>query len=189
MTAYDLPQFVAELRAITASETDERRIVQQVAPLAGRLAGNPHWVKPEYYECCPDQGFGVHLLHEDDDHRNAVFVVSWLPQRGIKPHNHNTWAVVAGIDGAETETLWRRKDDRTRAGHAELEACGRGVVHAGDLSCLLSDDIHSVWNDGDRTSISLHVYGRHLNYTGRSQFDPDSNREDRLVVKVEDRGD
>ena len=185
MTAYDLPQFIADLQDIAASETDEKRIVMRVAPLAKRLADDPHWVKPDYYECCPDQGFGVHLLHEDEDHRNAIFVVSWLPNRGIKPHNHNTWAVVAGIAGAESETLWRRTDDGTRPGHAELERCGGGTVHPGDLSCLLSDDIHSVWNDSDRTSISLHVYGRHLNYTGRSQFDPDAKREDRLLVKVD----
>ncbi|MGE4221614.1 MAG: hypothetical protein AB7G39_19385 [Alphaproteobacteria bacterium] len=186
MTAYDLPQFVAELRAITASETDEKQIVQRVAPLAKRLADDPHWVKPEYYDCCPDQGFGVHLLHEDDDHRNAVFVISWLPKHGIKPHNHNTWAVVAGIDGTESEIVWRRKDDRSRPGFADLEPCGKGTVGAGGLACLLSDDIHSVRNEGETTSISLHVYGRHLNYTGRSQFDPDARREDKLVVKVED---
>ena len=186
MTAYDLPQFVAELRAITASETDEKRIVQRVAPLAKRLVDDPHWVKPEYYECCPDQGFGVHLLHEDEDHHNAIFVIAWLPKHGIKPHNHNTWAVVAGIDGTESETLWHRKDDRMRMGYADIEACGSGLVGAGNLSCLLSDDIHSVRNEGDRTAISLHVYGRHLNYTGRSQFDPDAKREDKLVVKVED---
>ena len=40
-TAYSLAQFVTALRRITASVTDERDILRQVAPLAERLAANP----------------------------------------------------------------------------------------------------------------------------------------------------
>ena len=38
---------------------------------------------------------------------------------------------------------------------------------------LTPDIIHSVRNDGKAISVSLHVYGRNINFTGRSQFDPD----------------
>ena len=36
---------------------------------------------------------------------------------------------------------------------------------------FLPDDIHGVRNDGDVPSLSLHVYGRSLSKTNRSEFD------------------
>jgi predicted metal-dependent enzyme (double-stranded beta helix superfamily) len=48
-----------------------------------------------------------------------------------------------------------------------------------------SGAIHSVWNDGDRISVSLHIYGRHVNHTRRSRYDPETGTETpyRLVTK------
>ena len=57
---------------------------------------------------------------------------------------------------------------------------------AGGSSACLPDDIHSVWNVGDEISLSLHTYGRHINHTGRSEFDPEARAERPFVVKVED---
>jgi hypothetical protein len=34
--------------------------------------------------------------------------------------------------------------------------------------------------------MSLHTYGRHINFTGRSEFDPEGKREKPYIVKVED---
>jgi hypothetical protein len=50
---------------------------------------------------------------------------------------------------------------------------------------FLPDSIHSVLNETDRVTVSLHVYGRHLNYTGRSQFDPERKTETPFVLKFE----
>ena len=37
--------------------------------------------------------------------------------------------------------------------------------------------IHSVRNDSDTVAVSLHIYGRHVNHTQRSQFDPATRSE------------
>ena len=50
---------------------------------------------------------------------------------------------------------------------------------------FLPDDIHSVVNETDQVTVSLHVYGKHLNYTGRSQFDPEQNTESPFIVKAQ----
>jgi len=42
-----------------------------------------------------------------------------------------------------------------------------------------------VINPGDQTTLSLHVYGVHLNHSGRSLFDPDANTEEKLILKVQ----
>ena len=44
--------------------------------------------------------------------------------------------------------------------------------------------IHSVWNDTDDVTVSLHVYGLHVNHTQRSQFDPATRTETPYKVKV-----
>jgi predicted metal-dependent enzyme (double-stranded beta helix superfamily) len=165
-SSYSLDQYVRDLRTITAKETDPVRITDRVAPLAKKFAQTPGWLRPEYRECDAEQGFGVHLLHEEPNHDLAVFVISWLPNRGTTPHNHKTWAVVVGIEGQEQEINYDRRDDGTARCYPE--------------------HIHSVWNVGKDISMSLHTYGRHINYTGRSEFDLEQKREKPYVIKVAD---
>jgi predicted metal-dependent enzyme (double-stranded beta helix superfamily) len=127
-TAYNLEQYVGDLRRITAPETDPVRITNLVAPLAKRLAQAPAWLHPEYRECDAEQGFSVHLLHEGPNHDLAVFLISWLPKRGTTPHNHKTWVVVVGIEGREQEINYERVDDGTIAGYADLRRGSERVV-------------------------------------------------------------
>lgn len=172
-TQYGIARLVAALRAARAAARDERDMLVGVRSLAQRAAAHRHeWLRPEM--CRPDaeQGFGVCLLHEEADHQLAVFVASWLPKRGALPHDHGTWAVVAGLDGAERNAFWKRLDDRSRPGHAEIVKVGEHTLRPGDVVAMPSGAIHSVSNDGDRIALSLHIYGRHVNHTRRSRFDP-----------------
>lgn len=77
--SYTLPEFVDELRRITADHADDKAIITELRPLAQRLATAGTWLDQRYYECDAEQGFGVHLLHEEPDHSLAV---SWLPHLG-----------------------------------------------------------------------------------------------------------
>lgn len=183
--AYSIRDYVEDLRTIVADGRSEREIVERVKPLARRLAAAPGWLRPEHRECNPEQGFGVHLLHEEPGHDLAVFVIAWLPDRGTLPHNHKTWAVVVGLEGQERESFWERRDDGSRPGHARIERAGERLMREGDVSACLPDEIHSVWNCGGSTSLSLHTYGRHINFTGRSEFDPATNEERPMIVAVE----
>ena len=64
-SSYSLDEYVRDLRTITAQKTDPINIADRVAPLAKKFAQTPGWVRPEYRECDAEQGFGVHLLHEE----------------------------------------------------------------------------------------------------------------------------
>jgi predicted metal-dependent enzyme (double-stranded beta helix superfamily) len=182
--SYGLEELTGDLRAIAAQFSDEHEILTRVRPLARRMADTPTWLRREHHSCDEAQGFGVHLLHEEPDHALAVFAIAWLPGRGAPPHNHGTWAVVAGVEGTEKNTYWRRLDDRSRPGHAELRACGAKLIRPGGVYILTSDAIHSVTNETRRVTVSLHIYGRHLNYTGRSQFDPQSESEKPFLLAI-----
>ena len=78
------------------------------------------------------------------------------------------------MDGAERNTFWNRVDDGSRPGYAEIVKAGEKVFGAGEVVTFLPDSIHSVTNDTDAVTVSLHVYGKHVNYTTRWQFDPDA---------------
>jgi predicted metal-dependent enzyme (double-stranded beta helix superfamily) len=142
-----------------------------------------NWLTADLYRCDSEQGFGVHLLHEESDHTLAVFAIAWLPGRGAPPHNHGTWAVVSGVDGLETNTFWKRLDDGSRPGYAEVVWNGEKVFSLGEIVAFLPHEIHSVTNDTENVTVSLHIYGIHLNHTGRSQFDVEKNIETPFFVK------
>ena len=183
---YTVEQYVQDIRGIVASETEPREITNRIKPLAKQLAATPDWFKPEYRNTDADQGFGVHLLHEEEDHNLAVFVFAWEPHKGAPAHDHKTWAVVAGIEGEEHETNYERLDDGSVEGYAELKPTHKETLYPGTVAACMPDDIHAVWNTGDTISVSLHTYGRHLNHTGRSIFDVAAKTEKPFVVKVED---
>ena len=44
--------------------------------------------------------------------------------------------------------------------------------------------IHQVWNQTDAVTISLHIYVRHINHTGRSQFDAKNDTEQPFVTRI-----
>jgi predicted metal-dependent enzyme (double-stranded beta helix superfamily) len=182
---FGIDQLAAELRRVCGQTRDEKEILLEVRRLAGRAAaGKQAWLKDYMYQADAEQGFGVHMLHEEPDHTLAIFALSWLPDRGTLPHDHGTWAVVVGVDGPERNEFWARTDDRSRPGHAELKKVGKKVCEAGDILAMPAGTIHSVWNETDRVTVSLHIYGKHVNFTGRSQFDPDKQTETPFTVKI-----
>jgi predicted metal-dependent enzyme (double-stranded beta helix superfamily) len=182
---YTLQQYVEDLRRITGETDDEDEIIRRVGPLAQRLARDKSWLLDKHYETDEAQGFGTFLLHEEPDHALAVLVANWLPGRGAPPHDHGTWAVVAGVDGIEHNTRYRRLDDRSRPDYAELEVKHEIDADAGELICMKSGGIHSVRNDTGAVTLSLHTYGKHPNFTVRSQFDLETGEKKDFKIQVD----
>ena len=180
MTATGHPvilDLVERMRRAAAETDDPTQMVSRLKEPARQAALNSGWIEPRFREIDPEQGFAVDLLHEESDHSLALYCIAWMPGRGVPAHNHGTWAVVAGIEGHETNILYRRTDDGTRPGFCDLEEAECKVVGPGDVVAMLPSDIHSVRNDGSEVALSLHIYGKHLNHTGRSQFDPETHTE------------
>lgn len=177
MDTYGITDLMRDVRAAVREAPAEVALVERIKPLVRRVAHASGWVKPAYYECDRAQGFGIHVLHEEPDHSLWLIVVAWLPHRGPPPHDHGTWAVIAGLDGEERNILWRRRAGR-------LERQGEETVGPGEVTAFLSNAIHSVVNESDRTTLSLHLYGKNLNLAERSQFDPETGTEQAFKVKV-----
>ena len=181
--AYTLDRFVDEMRRVTREAGSERELIAELRPLARRLALAGTWRDPAHYHTDSEQGFGAHLLHEEPDHSLAVFAASWLPERGAPAHDHGTWSIVVGVDGPERNVFYERTDDRCRSGYADLRKIGEQVFGPGEVLAMPDGTIHSVHNDTDRVTLSLHIYGKHINHTQRSQFDPQRHIEKPFIVK------
>jgi len=183
---YSIQDLAHDIKQVCNDTTDEKQIISRVRPLVQRAAlSRETWLEDRMYLTDATQGFGVRVLYEEADHSLPIIVLAWAPDRGAPPHDHGTWAVIAGVDGPERNTFYERIDDRSRPGHAELRQVGEKVCNAGEVVAIPTGMIHSVWNETDRVSISLHVYGKHINYTGRSQFDLKAKTETPFIVKVE----
>lgn len=175
MAALEIATLANQIRDVMARSDDPKVITAEVAELAKPYAADMSWVEPRCHETDEGQGIGITVFHEDPDPGLLIETVSWLPGRGVQPHDHQTWGVVIGLEGRECNVTWRRRDQGASPGYAELEKAAEVDVTNGDIVCLMPDDIHSVRNDGQELSMSLHIYGRGLAYTGRSEFDPIAN--------------
>lgn len=185
-TDYTIAQLVADLREVQHTAADERDILRRVRPLALKAAAARHtWLTPRLYTAGEEQGFGAHILHEEADHSLAVMAIAWLPDRGAPPHDHGTWAVIAGVDGPERNDFYQRIDDGQLSGHAELHKVGQSICAVGDAVAMPSGMIHGVWNESDQVSVSLHIYGQHINHTQRSKYDLENQTESPFIVAME----
>ena len=173
MTNDTLGAFFSDLKQVIATEHIETELLKKVALLAQNLSKSADWLEDKYYRRDENTGYGVTVLLEEIN--LYVIVVCWPPGQDVTPHDHQTWAVVVGIDGIEKNRLWLRKDDGSKPGYAEVVLSREVKVGPGDACLMSSEDIHSVLNDTDKPTLSLHVYGKVLGDTKRNEFVPDQN--------------
>lgn len=176
--------YVDDLRKICATTADESEIFERLAPRVAVLGQDRSWVEDRFMSPDPSIGFSAYLLHAESDQSLAVLAVSWVPGMGIEPHDHGTWAVVAGVIGDERNIRYKRLDDGKDPNYAQLEKKGEYVAGPGDVVCLKSGGIHEVRNESDAVALSLHTYGKHINHTVRYRFNVGDRSAERFQVAM-----
>jgi predicted metal-dependent enzyme (double-stranded beta helix superfamily) len=172
-TGYSVKQLVDDLRDLAREGRDDAAMAAAVPDLVKRLALMKHnWLRT--YMCTPGEGnaAGIYALHEEPDQSLAIFVVTWLPGDETPPHDHGTWAVIAGLDGHETNHWWKRFDDGGTPGYADVRRTGSERIDAASIIAMTGEAIHSLHNDSGGVSTTLHLYGRNVDYTDRHKYDP-----------------
>lgn len=182
---YTIQNYVEDLRTAVALATTEAEILQKVRPLAQKLVNNRGaWLKPEYYEVDLKRGSSLYVLHEEEDHTLMVFAACFRPGRVTPIHDHGTWAVVAGVEGEEKNTIYVRTDDGSLADGAKIQFRGEKVVRQGDAIGMPSGTFHTVSNESDKVSVSLHTYGMNTNHTVRCQIDPNTGKVEEFKIPL-----
>lgn len=167
---YSLQQFIQDLDRITATHSAPEEIIAEAKPLLAQLVRNPDCIEPRFKERGA-KTYGRYMLH-----RAPLFNVTavvWGPGDGAKAHNHDTWGLVGVLVNELQETRFRRRDDGSREGFADLEIKSVYTNAAGMVSTLLppGDDIHEMLNVTRENTVEVHVYGKDLANMQRLQFD------------------
>jgi rhodanese-related sulfurtransferase/predicted metal-dependent enzyme (double-stranded beta helix superfamily) len=110
---------------------------------------------------------GIYRLSEDPDHRFALYASAGGAGKKVPPHNHTTWAIIAGVHGAERNVVYERLDNGAREDVVQLrEAPAKEkTLRRGDFICYLPDDFHHIETPpGEGDALHLHFYGLSLEH-------------------------
>jgi predicted metal-dependent enzyme (double-stranded beta helix superfamily) len=164
-SSFELDQFIADCRAARAEDPSHKAVREVVA----RAVSNPAGVLKSLG--APKRA-GLHTLYHADD--LTILNVVWGPRMTLMPHNHRMWAVIGIYSGREDNIFWRRvRGDPD----GRVEAAGAKALYEKDAEPLGRDIIHSVTNPLSRFTGALHVYGGDFFGAGRSEWDPETLRE------------
>jgi predicted metal-dependent enzyme (double-stranded beta helix superfamily) len=112
-------------------------------------------------------------IHKEPNGTLALMLARFPHEAETPVHNHHSWGVVCVVAGRDRYVCWKRVDDASQEGRAEVKVAwekimGPGeVVHFGDTP----DDIHSQ-QGVDAPVWELVFFGNDPNVKPRLYFDP-----------------
>jgi 3-mercaptopropionate dioxygenase len=159
----DLDELVTAVRAAAGRRADWPETARLVAAELERHLPSPD-VLTEEQRTGDQEGYVSHVLHAEPDGRFSIQALVWRPGQTTPIHDHLTWCVFGVIQGIEYEELFMLDE----ANECLVES-GSSVNRTGDVNGFAPPgDIHRVRNAGDRTAISIHVYGTDVSRVGSS---------------------
>ena len=168
---FDLNRFIADCET-AVRENDSHVAVKEIV---ARAVADPTAVLQAVGE---PSGGGIQALHHSSS--LTVLNVVWPPKMTIMPHNHTMWAVIGVYTGREDNIFWRRLEG---GDGRRIEAAGAKALSEKDAAPLGRDIIHSVTNPIPRLTGAIHVYGGDFFGAERSEWDPETLREQRFDVE------
>ena len=107
----------------------------------------------------------------------TLILVRFAANEPTPVHDHGTWAVLHVLEGRDRYIEWKRVDDGTDSGHAELEIKSEQILKTGDSIHWYGPphDIHSqVAQDGPVWELIL--AGSNMLMLDRHYFDPETGQ-------------
>ena len=147
---------LAEVKDVLAAMTGE-----------GELFGDAAFPTPT-----PEEVAKIYLLSDEAGGDFSLYLISVLPLGPSPIHDHGTFAVIAGLEGEEENTLYRRLDDGSEPGRATIEEDHRVVLRGGDAIAFMPEDIHRINVVSEVPTRHFHLYGKGFDQqTERLEFD------------------
>ena len=167
---YGLEQFCDELDSLIARDMEQAVFLEEGKLLLKKLLPNKEFVCRVMEQFITDDDFVKGGIGTIDRHDLGIYfspkgnfsmrLFVWLPTMKYPIHDHGAWGVVGGFANRTQEIKYRRLDNGSVEGYAQIEEVGRQVISPDDTTHVLPFSIHHMSSLGDRTSLTLHVYGR-----------------------------
>ncbi len=168
-----LRRFVEDFRNIVARETAGRARLEALRAPVEALLANPGWISAEFLEPVPatTATWAVYRSQEPD---LCIFTMVVPPLNSTKVHNHLTDGWVGLVQGAQLERHFRRLDDGSRPGFADVRQTDEHPIRLGELTPIEypGADIHQIVTTSREASVSLHVLCNDLGTVERQTFEP-----------------
>ena len=153
---------IETVRAIEAQHGVSRETLERIKPVLVGLASRTELFAAESFGNLPGRPGTLFHLAEDPDGRFALYGSAGAPGKAQPPHNHTTWACIAGVYGDEHNVFYDRVDDRKVEGEGRLAKSGELTVVKGNACAFLPDDFHTIEVVNGKESLHLHLYGKTL---------------------------
>ena len=154
---------MADVRAIEAADGVTRASVDKMQAELIPLTKRADLFSEEVFPNPPEgQPARLYLLSEDADGLFPIYLTCANPGGAVRPHNHGTWAVVAGVSGVEENAYFDRASGGDAPGPSTLAQREVVQVRAGESTGMLPNDVHSVATPGTVPRRHFHMYGLSL---------------------------
>lgn len=160
--AHAVRETIEAVRAIEAQYGPTREALERIKPVLIGLATRTELFPPESFGNLPGRPGTIYHLAEDLDGRLALYASAGAPGKAQPPHNHTTWACIAGVYGDEHNVFYERIDDCKVEGEGRLAKTSELTVVRGNACALMPDDFHTIEVVNGKESLHLHLYGKTL---------------------------
>ena len=152
-------EFIAQARRLApdaASATREQ--LAEVATLLEALGRRRELFPAEAFAVVPGRPTAIYRLAEDLDGGHALYLSLGEPGKAQPPHDHTTWAIIAGVQGNERNEVYARERSADPLRDV-LTHVQRVDVQPGSSIVLGPADVHTIELVDDEPGAHLHFYG------------------------------
>ncbi|MFM0598097.1 cysteine dioxygenase family protein [Paraburkholderia dilworthii] len=162
-----LRAFVGRIASLVDAAAPEAHLLDAGGAALRELIAHDDWLPDAFAQPDPER-YQQFLLHADSRQRFSIVSFVWGPGQATPVHDHTVWGLIGVLRGAEIAQTYRIAPDGALQEQGAAKRLDRGDVDAVSPGI---GDIHRVINAfGDRTSISIHVYGANIGAVSRSVY-------------------
>ena len=155
-------ELIARVKAIEAAEGVTRASLDRIKAELISLASRTELFPPQDFANVPGRAGTIYHLAEDADGRFALYGSAGVPGKAQPPHNHTTWASIAGVFGDEHNVFYDRTDRGETPGEGSLKKTHELTIRKGSACAMLANDFHTIEVTSKTESLHLHLYGKTL---------------------------
>ena len=155
-------ELIGRVRAIEAREGVSRASLELIKAELIALASRSELFPPAHFVNVPGRSGTIYHLAEDAGGRFALYGSAGVPGKAQPPHNHTTWASIAGVYGDEHNVFYERVDKGETPDEGRLKKTHELTIRRGNACAMLPGDFHTIEVTGRSESLHLHLYGKTL---------------------------